>query len=468
MTADEARTHLRLRGIEDSKAALLAHMDEIGPAVMARAEMLRASADATPPDAPSLGSSGNNQYPMSAPGSAPAEPPPPAPVDWERRRHAVMPGPLVATRHITARRTDPAGQLALALPDAPPPPPPDAPRYEAGYLPTPRDVEGASSMVARPILDLWDMDTGTRRDVPVVRRLGLEVLTSVPLSAQRVDVPVCMDIRQGQLAALLWPAWVEADEAGHTTGYRRAYHGRIIREALERLRSGRVAWRAEERAAIREVIAVRDWPQHDGPDATVGLVVSLPPGSGSGPLVDRSALRAVSYCRRQHRLLLTAYILWDRYGTIRGSLVAPTTAVVRRDAAGYVLDAFGRVITERGRPTRRTTHPRAVQTGERAETAGMEARYPILRGDDLILSGYRRIARTAKGRRDQRGRVMAAARVLSRPITEWVRRQGAADRRRPAAVRLRVVHTGRQLGVQLLPTEEHLMEHRRRRGGGQK
>ena len=62
-------------------------------------------------------------------------------------------------------------------------------------------------------------------------------------------------------------------------------------------------------------------------------------------------------------IMVTGYCLWDRYGTVNGRLVPLTVpAKVRIDAAGYAVSATGRVLTDHnGRPSRSTTHPKAVQ-----------------------------------------------------------------------------------------------------------
>ena len=159
----------------------------------------------------------------------------------------------------------------------------------------------------------------------------------------------------------------------------------------------------------------------------------------SGPPVappGRGLLAAAS--ARQHRMMQAAYCL-----------IAPTLPVVRRNHAGYVVDARDKVVTERGAPTRRATHRRAVQTGDRE--ANPEAdRYPWLADRDLILLGYRFVAATPGERRNQRRRVHEAAVAL--------RDRGAldfeAEYRTPK-------HGGRTelVALRLLPSAEHAAAH---------
>ena len=116
-------------------------------------------------------------------------------------------------------------------------------------------------------------------------------------------------------------------------------------------------------------------------DGRMGFYVTRPEGSRQGPLVDASMLR---YLRakgwRLHRIIVTGYCLWDRYGTVNGRLVPLTVpAKVRTDAAGYAVSATGRVLTDHnGRPSRSTTHPKAVQIGkERVSHPNVDRYYPI-------------------------------------------------------------------------------------------
>ena len=138
----------------------------------------------------------------------------------------------------------------------------------------------------------------------------------------------------------------------------------------------------------------------------------LPPGSQQGPQADSDLLRHLAAASaRQHRMMLSGCCLFDRYGTVNGRLIAPTLPVVQRNAAGYVLDARDKVIAERGAPTRRATHRRAVQTGAR-ETNPEADRYPWLADRDLILLGYPFVAATPSARRNQRRRVHEAVVAL--------------------------------------------------------
>ena len=157
------------------------------------------------------------------------------------------------------------------------------------------------------------------------------------------------------VAGAVWPG----------TRYSPTRHGRMLWNALREVHSGKVAWSEGDRGALRVLVTVHDWQRSFAHNAPLAFGVMLPPGSRQGAQIDRYAVRGTWHSYRQNRLLLVAYCLFDRYGTIAGRMIAPTLPVVHRDPAGYVLGASGKVLTERGRPSRRATHPRAVQTGQR-------------------------------------------------------------------------------------------------------
>ena len=110
------------------------------------------------------------------------------------------------------------------------------------------------------------------------------------------------------------------------------------------------------------------------------------------------------------------------------------------------------------KPTRRVTHPRAVQTSARSPNPEALTKYPVLTGSDLILVGYSRVADTPKRRHEQRQRVLEAATDLAEPVT-MPPKQVATDRRCPALLRAEVLGDGSDVGLQLMPTDEYLTVH---------
>ena len=373
----------------------------------------------------------------------------PLPAVWDDRRHANLPAPLVATRRVLLHRELRDGHAALpfdydALAKTVPP---DESRFEVGYLPTLAPTP--SKLIPSPLLDLWDTGPSRGRGGPVTlaRRVGLEVLLATPPDA-RPNEHVALDTTMGKLAGAVWPG----------TRYSPTRHGRMLWNALREVHSGKVAWSEGDRGALRVLVTVHDWPRSFAHNAPLAFGVMLPPGSRQGAQIDRYAVRGTWHSYRQNRLLLVAYCLFDRYGTIAGRMIAPTLPVVHRDPAGYVLGASGKVLTERGRPSRRATHPRAVQTGQREPNPEALRHYPVLTGHDLILAGYPRVADTFAERRDQRRRVITTARELGKPVAEPPKR-GAPDRRRAALLRVAVSGRGSAAELRLMPSDEYLAAH---------
>ena len=365
----------------------------------------------------------------------------PLPAEWDDRQHANLPAPLTATRRVLLHRDLSDGQVALA------PVPPGEPRFEVGYLPT--LAPDPSKLIPSPLLDLWDTGPSRGRGGPVAlaRRIGLEVLLATPPDA-RPNEHVALDTTIGKLAGSVWPS----------TRYSPARHGQMLLNALREVHNGKVSWSDGERGALRVLVTVHDWPRSFALDAPLAFGVMLPPGSRQGAQIDRYAVRGTWHSYRQNRLLLVAYCLFDRYGTVGGRMIAPTLPIVRRDPAGYVLGASGKVLTERGKPSRRATHPHAIQTGQREPNLEARRHYPVLTGRDLILAGYPRVADTLAERRDQRRRVLAAVRELGNPVTEPPKR-GAPDRRRHALLRVEVQGRGSAAELRLMPSDEYLATH---------
>lgn len=376
----------------------------------------------------------------------------PLPVEWDDRRHANLPAPLAATRRVLLHRDLRDGRIAPlfdydALARAVPP---DEPRFEVGYLPT--LAPEPSKLIPSPLLDLWDTGPSRGRGGPVAlaRRIGLEVLLATPPDA-RPNEHVALDTTIGKLASAVWPG----------TRYSPARHGHMLLNALREVHNGKVAWSDGERGALRVLVTVHDWPRSFDDNAPLAFGVMLPPGSRQGAQIDRYAVRCTWHSYRQNRLMLVAYCLFDRYGTVGGRMISPTLPVVRRDPAGYVLGVSGKVLTERGRPSRRATHPYAIQTGQREPNPEASRHYPVLTGRDLIMAGYRRVADTLAERRDQRRRVLAAVRELGNPVVQPPK-PGAPDRRRHALLRVEVSGRGAAVELRLLPTDEYLAAHARR------
>ena len=366
----------------------------------------------------------------------------PVSTEWDNRRYANLPGPLVKTRHIVLDRDLSAGQahlpfdydsLAAAVP-------PDQPRFEVGYLPT---LEPEPSLLPLALLNVFSTTAspGRHGPVPVAARIGWEVLIALGgEDRERIEGPAILNCTLGDLHRSVYPA---------TSDRWHKKNGPTLLRGLHNLDKARLRWRGDARGGLYPLVEVYRLPNSARPDEPLVFLSHLPPSSRQGPQVDRVILRALAArSAREHRMMLIAYCLFDRYGTVNGRLISPTLPVVRRDSAGYVLSTSGKVQSEKnGTPTRRATHRRAVQTGARERNPETE-RYPWLEGRDLILAGYPVVGATTAARRIQKHRIMAAATAL--------RKVGHID----FEAKYRPVRGGRELvGLRLLPSTEHVAAH---------
>ena len=324
----------------------------------------------------------------------------PLPAAWDERRHPVMPGALAGreggtrTLHVVSGdlrqlalgfngtgQTEPATASLPGIEPVQPAPVPVLP-FVAPY-----DRAGGASMT---------QGGGAAHAL----RLFVETLMAVPPELRRTDTgpPASLTCTLRQLVGALWPR-----------GWQRARDWPRLVAGIAGLNRLGVEWeRSDGHGGIWYTVTVRSAPR-DGAllDDVFRFEVLLPPGSTQGPMVDRTHLRLLGLDSAvAFRLYLALCWLWDAHGTYDGRLIGATVPEVERDTAGYVLDARGEIVTERGgRPTRRATHKRAVQTGGRIINPAAMERYPALSPDDLAVMAYAPADLAADGsarRRDQR------------------------------------------------------------------
>ena len=328
----------------------------------------------------------------------------PVPAPWDNRRYANLPGPLVGTRHVAIARELRDGQAALPLDFdvLSAAVPADEPRLEVGYLLT---LAPELSLLPLVLLDVFSANASRGRSgpVPVPARIGWEVLVALGgEDRERIGGPALLDCSMMDLYRRVYPS---------TPRWQDGKGNRLLRGLFD-LDAARPRWRGDAQGGLYPLAEVYRMPTRAHPDELLTFLSHLPPRSRQGAMVDCWLLRKLAAeSARQHRMMLIAYCLFDRYGTVNGRLIAPTVPVVHRDPAGYVVGTGGKLLTERGAPTRRATHRRAVQTGARERNPEAD-RYPWLEGRDVILAAHPTVSETPAGRRKQRERTRATAQTL--------------------------------------------------------
>ena len=325
----------------------------------------------------------------------------PVPAQWDDRHHAVLARSL-ANRSgglrplVRVLRSD-VRQLPLGIVEA------DRIQTE----PMPATLPGIepvhpSPVPVLPFVAMFDRAGGTSmtrgRGAALGMRLYVETLLALPPELRRTTGhPVILTCTLRQLVGALWPR-----------GWQRGRDWPRLMAGLDAMHNLGVEWEAPDgTGGVRLVVAVRDRPRDQALlDDVCRFEVLLPPGSGSGPLVDRQHLRLLGLdSAPAFRLYLALCWLWDVHGTFRGRLIGTTIPDAKLDKAGYILDAHGRHITERdGSASRRPTHKRAVRSGKRLINPAALKVYPPLSPDDLAVMAYAPANLAASGarRRDQR------------------------------------------------------------------
>ena len=361
----------------------------------------------------------------------------PPKVDRDTRRHTNLPGPLATTRHVMSI---PAMGTGGQMPHSPPP---AEPRYDVGYLP---ETE-LSELVPEALLNLFHAEEGPG-PMPLEASMGWEVLLAPSpddFNGRTADLTIDIEI----LHSLLTPG----------TKYVASRHGPLLRVAARKLNDpdNAVMWRAS--ADAQPILLVTVYMPPSNPydrGMKVGFYVTRPAGSRQGPQVDRVLLRHLrAKGWRLHRVMMTGYCIWDRRATVKGHLIELTApAKVRTNSAGYSISATGRVLTDsKGRPTRSTTHPKAVQIGEaRVQRSNLDQYYPWFADRDLLLLGSRTVGNTRAARRKQRWQVLQVLNTMRK--NGWLDYEAA----------YRSVRGGRELeAVRLLPSDDHRKAHAARR-----
>ena len=349
----------------------------------------------------------------------------PVPAQWDDRHHSVLAKSLAnragGLRPLVRVRSD-VRQLPLGM---------EVETDRIQTEPMPAILPGIepvqpSPVPVLPFVAMFDRAGGTSmtrgRGAALGMRLYVETLLALPPELRRTTgPPVILTCTLRQLVGALWPR-----------GWQRGRDWPRLMAGLDAMHNLGVEWEAPDGSGgVRLVVAVRDRPRDRALlDDVCRFEVLLPPGSSSGPLVDRHHLRLLGLdSAPAFRLYLALCWLWDVHGTFQGRLIGTTMPEAKVDPAGYILDAHGRHITERdGSASRRPTHKRAVRSGKRSINQAALTAYPPLSPDDLAVMAYAPadLADSGARRRDQRRVARKALNLiteLTRAVVRPVRRQ---------------------------------------------
>lgn len=213
------------------------------------------------------------------------------------------------------------------------------------------------------------------RGSPIPLRLFFEALMSIPLQDRLAHTSAELVVTLGELVSWIWP-----------NGWERRRNLPMLAWALKDLGELRIEW---ERRLWNLVVA-RTLPTWETKltDPIVLHIFSLP-GSDQGPLIDRFQLRRWGLqSASAYRAYLRLAYLWDNVKGNRGGYrVYATRPKVLRDEQGYLINAKGKPILEKGRPITDWSHPRAIHTNDIERNPAADA-VPQLGPDDLAALGF--------------------------------------------------------------------------------
>lgn len=167
---------------------------------------------------------------------------------------------------------------------------------------------------------------------------------------------------------------------------KRVYRKQVpfIRAALEQM--GLLRMLVPELRRYWLLAAVDDLPSDDAEwDDPFPVRVRLPPGRQEGPMLNTAHLPQLrtSSAPAWRAFLRLAY-LWDEAKRKNGGhRVYATRPKVMRDSRGNIIDARGAVVMEKGKPTTRWSHPKAVFLG-REERNPRADFVPSLTNGDIV------------------------------------------------------------------------------------
>ena len=289
----------------------------------------------------------------------------PIEVKRDTKNNAIMPAPFAIVRDLQSEQ----GELF----DISSTPQPGFHAAAQGWLPT-LEPEAKEAVESLPLI-LFDAAGGASmapgRGAPLALRLWVESILSVPCPRLPGQARVTCTLEE--LIIQLWPnGWSGPGRDAPK-----------LERAFSQIQQAYVPWKGGRWLAV----AVRNRPDYHNLKSPVVFDVSLPPGSGQGPLAHRPTLRKYGVkSAAAYRLALGLAYLWNKHLTHKGKRLPPTVPVVERNPAGVVLDVHGRPLQRSGRPVTHWSDPRAGRTGNYERNPEME-RLPWLTPDNLLSLG---------------------------------------------------------------------------------
>ncbi|GEM_PF-1446143 len=136
---------------------------------------------------------------------------------------------------------------------------------------------------------------------------------------------------------------------------------------------------------MRPVVVRNALDRNSKYDDKIFLNVRLPPDTIQGMLVEKQILRLLG---QQSAPKFSAYLssctVFDKYGTVKGSIIDPTRPKVNRNTEGYIVDVDGNKLHKRGGKRIKNLYDSdAIAQLEREPNPNRE-KYPILSNSDLI------------------------------------------------------------------------------------
>ena len=167
----------------------------------------------------------------------------------------------------------------------------------------------------------------------------------------------------------------------------------------------------------------------------------MPPDAKRGHMIikDIHRLTAQKSAARWNVYHVACY-LWDKYGTVKGTIKDPTRPVDRRDEQNRLVDADGRpLVTRNGKAIKTPYHKEAIHQLDREECPENIKRYPVLSNEELIAACFPNSTDTNKRK------------MLKKAKAHWEALETAG---------YIVIRKEGRNGWRILPPSEHINAHR--------